>query len=191
MVGWQLCSNASYPFPVAGFSLPPPGPVHLSLRLLKLDRGLHHYLLEAAYSLLAQVQGNTKIYFHLCGYSLCSVNFRVRSTWPQYVVSVFKGFTENDCRPLCVFFLSSLTQLCPNLFFTERHLAAQRGLHPPPPGHTSVLHPQGRVSGPELQPSQAAAEDYPSSENHPYTRSVTEEHQKKNTNFCLGLNAEN
>nr|XP_040026805.1 uncharacterized protein LOC120815845 isoform X3 [Gasterosteus aculeatus aculeatus] len=52
MVGWQLCSNASYPSPATGFSLPAPGPVHLSLRLLKLDRGLHYYLLEAAYSLL-------------------------------------------------------------------------------------------------------------------------------------------
>ncbi|CAK6952249.1 uncharacterized protein LOC121908222 isoform X2 [Scomber scombrus] len=54
MVGWQLCSNASYPLSTVGISLPPPGPVHLSLRLLKLDRGLHHYLLEAAYSLLPQ-----------------------------------------------------------------------------------------------------------------------------------------
>ncbi|XP_036941120.1 uncharacterized protein LOC119011822 isoform X1 [Acanthopagrus latus] len=54
MVGWQLCSNASYPSLAAGISLPPPGPAHLSLRLLKLDRGLHYYLLEAAYSLLAQ-----------------------------------------------------------------------------------------------------------------------------------------
>lgn len=55
MVGWQLCCNASYPFPAEGFPLPPPGPVSVSLRLLKLDRGLHYYLLEAAYSLLTQV----------------------------------------------------------------------------------------------------------------------------------------
>lgn len=61
MVGWQLCSNASYPLHATGISLPPPGPAHLSLRLLKLDRGLHYYLLEAAYSMLAQVQGNTNI----------------------------------------------------------------------------------------------------------------------------------
>ncbi|XP_069367780.1 uncharacterized protein [Paralichthys olivaceus] len=54
MVGWQLCSNASYPLPAAGISLPAAGPIHLSLRLLKLDRGLHYYLLEAAYSLLPQ-----------------------------------------------------------------------------------------------------------------------------------------
>ncbi|XP_029309262.1 uncharacterized protein LOC115022426 [Cottoperca gobio] len=54
MVGWQLCSNASYPSPATDVSLPAPGPVHLSFRLLKLDRGLHYYMLEAAYSLLPQ-----------------------------------------------------------------------------------------------------------------------------------------
>ncbi|XP_041659524.1 apolipophorins-like [Cheilinus undulatus] len=54
MVGWQLCSNASYPFPATGVPLPPPGPLHFSLRMLKLDRGLHYYLLEAAYSLFPQ-----------------------------------------------------------------------------------------------------------------------------------------
>ncbi|XP_035489892.2 uncharacterized protein LOC118310747 isoform X2 [Scophthalmus maximus] len=54
MVGWQLCSNASYPLTPAGISLPAAGPIHFSLRLLKLDRGLHYYLLEAAYSLLPQ-----------------------------------------------------------------------------------------------------------------------------------------
>ncbi|XP_071348305.1 uncharacterized protein [Trachinotus anak] len=54
MVGWQFCSNASYALPAAGISLPPAGPTYLSLRLLKLDRGLHYYLLEAAYSLLPQ-----------------------------------------------------------------------------------------------------------------------------------------
>ncbi|XP_030016477.1 uncharacterized protein LOC115437389 [Sphaeramia orbicularis] len=54
MVGWQLCSNASYPLSAGGVSVPPSGPLHFSLRLLKLDRGLHYYLLEAAYSLLPQ-----------------------------------------------------------------------------------------------------------------------------------------
>ncbi|XP_028987619.2 uncharacterized protein LOC114844422 isoform X3 [Betta splendens] len=54
MVGWQLCSNSSYPSLSTGVLLPPPGPVHFSLRLLKLDRGLRYYLLEAAYSLLPQ-----------------------------------------------------------------------------------------------------------------------------------------
>ncbi|XP_019901155.3 uncharacterized protein LOC105030387 isoform X2 [Esox lucius] len=54
MVGWQLCSNVSFPLSTTGLSFPPPGPAHFSLRLLKLDRGLHQYLLEAAYSLLTQ-----------------------------------------------------------------------------------------------------------------------------------------
>lgn len=56
VVGWQLCSNTSYPLPAAALLLPPPGPVDVSLKLLKLDRGLHHYLLEAAYSWLSQVR---------------------------------------------------------------------------------------------------------------------------------------
>ncbi|XP_042083292.1 uncharacterized protein LOC102293428 [Haplochromis burtoni] len=51
MVGWQLCSNTSYPSLATGVAFLPSGPVHLSLRLLKLDRGLHYYLLEAAYSI--------------------------------------------------------------------------------------------------------------------------------------------
>ncbi|KAI4809707.1 hypothetical protein KUCAC02_018573, partial [Chaenocephalus aceratus] len=54
MVGWQLCSNASYTSAAPGVSLPAPGPIQLSLRLLKLDRGLHYYMLEAAYSLRPQ-----------------------------------------------------------------------------------------------------------------------------------------
>ncbi|CAL8346241.1 unnamed protein product [Merluccius merluccius] len=54
MVGWQMCSNVSYPSSATGAWLPPPGPAHLSIRLLKLDRGLHYYLMEAAYSLVSQ-----------------------------------------------------------------------------------------------------------------------------------------
>ncbi|KAJ3594613.1 hypothetical protein NHX12_003920 [Muraenolepis orangiensis] len=54
MVGWQVCSNVSYPSPPTVAWLPPPGPAHLSIRLLKLDRGLHYYLMEAAYSLVSQ-----------------------------------------------------------------------------------------------------------------------------------------
>ena len=45
-----------------GISLPPPGPAHLSLRLLKLDKGLHQYLLEASYSLLRQVGAHPTLY---------------------------------------------------------------------------------------------------------------------------------
>lgn len=156
MVGWQLCSNASYPFPASGFSLPPPGPVDLSLRLLKLDRGLHHYLLEAAYSWQAQVDPKG-----LC----CDL------------------FASSHCGPrACVLTLIYLFLL------SERHLAAQRGLRPPPASHTSVHHPQGHVTGLELQPSKAAAEDHPSSENHPRTRSAPKEHHHKT--FCLGLKTE-
>ncbi|MEQ2244052.1 hypothetical protein ILYODFUR_013221, partial [Ilyodon furcidens] len=51
MIGWQLCSNVSYPSLASGITFPPTGPMHLSLRLLKLDKGLYYYLLEAAYSL--------------------------------------------------------------------------------------------------------------------------------------------
>ncbi|KAJ8274701.1 hypothetical protein COCON_G00093260 [Conger conger] len=54
LVGWQLCSQASYPVSRLGVALPPAGPALLSLRMLKLDRGLHQYLLEASYSLLSQ-----------------------------------------------------------------------------------------------------------------------------------------
>ncbi|XP_057713493.1 uncharacterized protein LOC130929889 [Corythoichthys intestinalis] len=57
MVGWQLCANASYPAASGGISLPPSGPTHFSVRLLKLDRGLHYYLLEAAYSMVPPVDG--------------------------------------------------------------------------------------------------------------------------------------
>ncbi|KAG7456895.1 hypothetical protein MATL_G00240760 [Megalops atlanticus] len=59
MLGWQLCSQASYPLSRDGVALPPPGPVLLSLRMLKLDRGLHQYLLEAAYTF--QPQGGSWI----------------------------------------------------------------------------------------------------------------------------------
>ncbi|MEQ2190447.1 hypothetical protein XENOCAPTIV_018800 [Xenoophorus captivus] len=51
MIGWQLCSNVSYASLASGITFPPTGPIHLSLRLLKLDKGLYYYLLEAAYSL--------------------------------------------------------------------------------------------------------------------------------------------
>lgn len=69
---------------------------------------------------------------------------------------------------------------------SERHLDPQRGLGPPAPGHSSVLHPQGHVSGPELQPSQTAAEDHTPAENHPHTRFVTGEHSDKSLKVCSG-----
>lgn len=146
MVGWQLCSNASYPFPAAGFSLPPPGPVHLSLRLLKLDRGLHHYLLEAAYSLLAQVRGNTKIYFHLCDYSLFALRISVRDLHGHNMLSVVLKALQSMTADLCVcsFYPVSqwLTALSQLIFHREAPGCPERPpstsswphLSPPSPG---------------------------------------------------------
>ncbi|MBN3298501.1 YP015 protein, partial [Amia calva] len=58
LIGWQLCSQISYPLPSAGLSapvfVPKSGPVSLSIRLVKLDKGLRQYLLEAGYSLVPQ-----------------------------------------------------------------------------------------------------------------------------------------
>lgn len=90
----------------------------------------------------------------------------------------------NQYGPPHVLFLLSLANNFVSTPLSERHLAAQRGLHPPPPGHASVLHPQGHVSGPELQPSQTSAEDYPSSENHPHTR--YRRNKNRNPGFCEG-----
>ncbi|KAK3567891.1 hypothetical protein QTP86_027307 [Hemibagrus guttatus] len=50
MLGWQLCTDVTYPVLLMGKSFPPPGPMIFSLRLQKLDRVLQKYLLEAAYS---------------------------------------------------------------------------------------------------------------------------------------------
>lgn len=154
MVGWQLCSNASYPSPATGFSLPAPGRVHLSLRLLKLDRGLHYYLLEAAYSLLPAVRRSSD-QFHL---------------WEDFFLREISSSTLTVTN----------AQRWSNLGVSEGQLAPRRGLHPPPPGHTPVLHSQGHVCGPHLQPSQTVVEDHPSAENHPNTGLVTHEHHNKN-----------
>ncbi|RVE61387.1 hypothetical protein OJAV_G00170560 [Oryzias javanicus] len=51
IIGWQLCFNASSPPAATGLTFPLFRPAHLSLRLLKLDKGLQYYLLEAAYFL--------------------------------------------------------------------------------------------------------------------------------------------
>lgn len=94
MVGWQLCSNASYPFPAAGFSLPPPGPVSMSLRLLKLDRGLQYYLLEAAYSLLAQVHEYTlRLWYNTIEIDFCASFFKSK------LVPFFRGAPGCPERP--------------------------------------------------------------------------------------------
>ncbi|XP_056320730.1 uncharacterized protein LOC130234526 [Danio aesculapii] len=54
MVGWQLCSDLTYPLTLIGKSFPPLGPVIFTLRLQKLDKGLNQYLLEAAYTFVPQ-----------------------------------------------------------------------------------------------------------------------------------------
>ncbi|TRZ04126.1 hypothetical protein DNTS_008367, partial [Danionella cerebrum] len=50
MVGWQLCSQLSYPLTLLGKHSPMLVPVSFTLRLQKLDKGLKQYLLEAAYT---------------------------------------------------------------------------------------------------------------------------------------------
>lgn len=55
MLGWQLCTDVTYPVLLMGKSFPPPGPMIFTLRLQKLDRVLQKYLLEAAYAFVPQV----------------------------------------------------------------------------------------------------------------------------------------
>lgn len=59
MVGWQLCYDVSYPQSSVGQTILYHGPINLSLRLLKLDKGLHQYLLEAVYTSLLLVIQNS------------------------------------------------------------------------------------------------------------------------------------
>ncbi|XP_047657702.1 uncharacterized protein LOC113644112 isoform X2 [Tachysurus fulvidraco] len=54
MLGWQLCTDVTYPVLLMGKSFPPPGPMIFTLRLQKLDRVLQKYLLEAAYAFVPQ-----------------------------------------------------------------------------------------------------------------------------------------
>lgn len=62
MLGWQLCTDATYPVQLLGKSFPPPGPIIFSLRLQKLDRVLQKYLLEAAYAFVPQVDFSVYLY---------------------------------------------------------------------------------------------------------------------------------
>lgn len=55
MLGWQLCTDVTYPVLLMGRGFPPPGPIIFGLRLQKLDRALQKYLLEAAYALVPPV----------------------------------------------------------------------------------------------------------------------------------------
>lgn len=54
-IGWQLCSEMSYPDPASGLVLPLTGPLLVAVTLTKQDRGLQQYVVEAAYNYIAQV----------------------------------------------------------------------------------------------------------------------------------------
>ncbi|TSS97525.1 Vitellogenin [Bagarius yarrelli] len=54
MLGWQLCTDVTYPVLLMGKGFPPSGPIIFSVRLQKLDRVLQKYLLEAAYAFVPQ-----------------------------------------------------------------------------------------------------------------------------------------
>ncbi|XP_059835586.1 uncharacterized protein LOC132399349 [Hypanus sabinus] len=53
-IGWQICSEVSYPTGTTGPAFPLSGPAEASVMLIKRDRDLQQYLLEAAYSYVAQ-----------------------------------------------------------------------------------------------------------------------------------------
>ncbi|RMC17771.1 hypothetical protein DUI87_05436 [Hirundo rustica rustica] len=54
IIGWQLCSEMSYPDPASGLVFPLPGPLRVAVTLTKQDRGLQQYVVEAAYNYIAQ-----------------------------------------------------------------------------------------------------------------------------------------
>ncbi|XP_072415566.1 uncharacterized protein [Chiloscyllium punctatum] len=53
-IGWQICSEMSYPLGTSGPTFPLSGPAEVSVMLIKRDKGLQQYLLEAAYSYIHQ-----------------------------------------------------------------------------------------------------------------------------------------
>ncbi|XP_067911828.1 uncharacterized protein [Heterodontus francisci] len=53
-IGWQICSEMSYPSGTSGPAFPLSGPAEASVMLIKRDKGLQQYLLEAAYSYVIQ-----------------------------------------------------------------------------------------------------------------------------------------
>lgn len=55
IIGWQLCSEMSYPDPASGLVFPLSGPLRVAVTLTKQDRGLQQYVVEAAYNHIAQV----------------------------------------------------------------------------------------------------------------------------------------
>ncbi|XP_065541888.1 uncharacterized protein LOC136017503 [Lathamus discolor] len=54
IIGWQLCSEMSYPAPASGLVFPLTGPLRVAVTLTKQDRGLQQYIVEAAYNYIAQ-----------------------------------------------------------------------------------------------------------------------------------------
>ncbi|KAF4791976.1 hypothetical protein TURU_125831 [Turdus rufiventris] len=54
IIGWQLCSEMSYPDPASGLVFPLTGPLRVAVTLTKQDRGLQQYVLEAVYNYIAQ-----------------------------------------------------------------------------------------------------------------------------------------
>ncbi|XP_026714940.1 uncharacterized protein LOC113485740 [Athene cunicularia] len=54
IIGWQLCSEMSYPDPASGLFFPLTGPLRVIVTLTKQDRGLQQYLVEAAYNYIPQ-----------------------------------------------------------------------------------------------------------------------------------------
>ncbi|XP_053936194.1 uncharacterized protein LOC128853691 isoform X2 [Cuculus canorus] len=54
IIGWQLCSEMSYPDSANGLVFPLTGPLRMAVTLTKQDRGLQQYVLEAAYNYIPQ-----------------------------------------------------------------------------------------------------------------------------------------
>ncbi|XP_054017227.1 uncharacterized protein LOC128897188 [Dryobates pubescens] len=54
VIGWQLCSEMSYPDPASGLVFPLAGPLKMAVTLTKQDKGLQQYLVEAAYNYIPQ-----------------------------------------------------------------------------------------------------------------------------------------
>ncbi|XP_078518884.1 uncharacterized protein LOC144784068 [Lissotriton helveticus] len=57
LFGWQLCSEMSYSDTSSDLPFPLSGPVKAAVTLRKQDKGLHQYLLEAAYNYISQKNG--------------------------------------------------------------------------------------------------------------------------------------
>nr|XP_047909692.1 uncharacterized protein LOC106041217 isoform X1 [Anser cygnoides] len=53
-IGWQLCSEMSYPDPASALLYPLAGPSRVAVTLTKQDRGLQQYVVEAAYNYVPQ-----------------------------------------------------------------------------------------------------------------------------------------